>query len=174
MLMMVAGMLIILTAAYIYANRQNLFGTSSAPRRPPTVDFPAPEFDLPLLGGGAQKLSALRGKPVLINFWATWCPPCKEETPLLQRYSQKYAGKLVLLGIDSGEEAGPVQSFVTGMGITYPILLDQYDRAVDVYYARNLPSTFFVDDQGVLRGQHLGLLTEDLLVRYLKTIGIEP
>ncbi len=174
MLMLVAGMLVILTAAYIYANRQSLFGTSSAPRRPPTVDLPAPEFDLPLLGGGSQKLSALRGKPVVINFWATWCPPCKEETPLLQRYSQKYAGKLVLLGIDRGEDADTVYPFVKEMGLTYPILLDETERAVADYYARDIPVTFFIDEQGILRGQHLGLLTEDLLVRYLKTIGIEP
>jgi cytochrome c biogenesis protein CcmG, thiol:disulfide interchange protein DsbE len=127
-----------------------------------------------MLVGGSQKLSALRGKAVMINFWATWCPPCKEEMPLFERYSQKYSGGLVLLGIDSGEDAAQVRSFINGMDLTYPILLDLEGDAVSQYYAKNLPSTFFVDSQGILRGQHLGLLTEDLLVEYLKTIGIAP
>ena len=144
-------------------------------RLPPTVGAAAPDFSLPLLGGeGEQKLSDLKGKPVVINFWATWCPPCKEEMPLLQRYASQYGDQMVLLGVDYAEEAPVVQKFVDEMGITFPILLDADGSVSTLYYVRNYPTTYFVDAEGVVRAQHLGLLTEDLLKKYLKTIGLEP
>lgn len=153
------------------AVRWNRTGSLDGRRLPPVVGSPAPAFELPLLSGGRQKLGDLKGKAVLINFWATWCPPCKEEMPLLQAYQQKYAGRLVVLGIDSQEEQAVAQAFIQERNFTFPILLDQDGRVTDSYYAKNFPTSFFVDDQGVLRAQHVGQLTEDLLVQYLKTIG---
>jgi thiol-disulfide isomerase/thioredoxin len=141
---------------------------------PPTVGSPVPDFELTRLDGISQQLSKLKGTPVLINFWATWCAPCKEEMPMLERYSKQYAGKLVVLGVDSEEEINLVQPFIQGMEITFPILLDQSGSVSDRYFVKDFPYTFFVDQDGILRGQHLGLLSEDYLVRYLQTIGINP
>lgn len=141
---------------------------------PPTVGAMAPDFDLPLLNGGQKKLSSLRGKPVVINFWATWCLPCKEEMPLLEKYAAKYSDRLVVLGVNSGEAESLIQPYTSELGISFPILLDHDERVTDQYFVRNFPITFFVDGQGIIRGQSLGLLQENLLVRYLKTIGIEP
>ncbi|RPJ42604.1 MAG: TlpA family protein disulfide reductase, partial [Chloroflexi bacterium] len=109
-----------------------------------------------------------------INFWATWCPPCKEEMPLLERYGKKYAGKLVILGITSNEQPEVVEPFVKGMGLTFPILVDHEGAIADRFYVNNYPYTFFVDGEGILRGQHIGIIKEDQLVRYLKMIGLEP
>lgn len=141
---------------------------------PPTVGAAVPDFELTRLEGLPVQLSRLKGTPVVINFWATWCPPCKEEMPLLERYGKKYAGKLAILGVDSEEEASLVEPFVNGIGITFPVLLDRSGRVSDLYFVKDFPYTFFVDQGGVLRAQHLGLLSEDLLVQYLKTIGIQP
>ena len=143
-------------------------------RLPPSVGSVAPDFSLKKLGGGNQKLSDLKGKPVVINFWATWCPPCKEEMPLLQRYASQYGEQMVLLGVDYAEQEPVVQEFVDTMGITFPILLDGDGSVSNLYFVRNYPTTFFVDAEGVVRAQHLGLLTEEMLQKYLKTIGLEP
>ena len=141
---------------------------------PPTVGAPSPDFSLPQLGESERRLSDLRGTPVVINFWATWCPPCIEEMPLLDHAAADYSGKMVVLGINSGESPELVQPFLEKNGITFPILLDQTESVTDLYFVRNFPMTFFIDADGVLRAQHIGVLREDQLSRYLTTIGIEP
>jgi cytochrome c biogenesis protein CcmG, thiol:disulfide interchange protein DsbE len=149
--------------------------TGTANRRlPPTVGSRAADFTLDQLGGDAVKLSDLKGKPVVMNFWATWCPPCKEEMPLLEKYAQQHAGQVTFLGVDYAEKEDVVQQFITQAGVTFPILLDRAGIVSDLYYVRNYPITFFIDSDGVVRAQHMGLLSEDLMDRYLKTIGIEP
>lgn len=148
-------------------------------RLPPTVGSAARDFSLPLLderdGDGAViTLNALKGQPVVINFWATWCPPCKEEMPLLERYATEYKGQMTVLGVDYAEDEALVRAFVEEQRITFPILLDHDGVVSDLYYVRNYPTTFFVDAEGVLRAQHLGMLTEERMVKYLETIGIQP
>jgi thiol-disulfide isomerase/thioredoxin len=143
-------------------------------RLPPTVGAEAPDFTLTGLDGKSYRLSALKGTPVVINFWATWCAPCKDELPLIERYSKQYAGKLVVLGVNSEEESGIVRPFILEMEITYPILLDHSGAISDRYFARDLPYTFFIDRDGIIRGQKLGLLYEDALIAFLNQIGIEP
>lgn len=168
---LVTGMLL---GAVILSNGQPAAGSLVSRRNPPVVGSPAPDFVLNRLGGGSQRLSALKGKPVVVNFWATWCPPCKEEMPLLDQYAQKYDQRLVVIGVDSEESESQVAGFIKEMGVRFPILLDTYGVATDLYFVRNFPMTFFIDEQGVLRSQHLGQLQEDILVRYLATIGIKP
>jgi thiol-disulfide isomerase/thioredoxin len=163
---------------FVFWNKPPAAGSSSR-RLPPTVGSPAPDFGLPVLGGGYQKLSDLwnvsaeKRTPAILNFWATWCTPCKVEMPLLERYSRKYSGKLAVLGINYGEKPEVVQPFVTGMGITFSILLDQSQMIADIYFVKNFPTTFFIDENGTIRAQHLGVLSEDILTRYLSTIGIK-
>jgi thiol-disulfide isomerase/thioredoxin len=167
--------LVFLAVAGLLFARQDFDKNATRNRRlPPTVGSVVPDFELADTDGGLQTLSSYRGKRVLINFWATWCPPCKEEMPLLQQYGQKYAGTLVILGINSGEEPEIASPVIAEMGITFPILLDQAGEITDLYFVKDFPYTFFVDEAGILRGQHIGLLSEEQLVRYLKTIGIEP
>lgn len=140
---------------------------------PPSVGSPAADFSLQTLNGGTQKLSDLRGKPVMINFWATWCPPCEAEMPMFQQYAEKYADQLVILGVNYAEEKDLVADFVQDYGLTFPILLDSDGSVAYQYYVRSYPSTFFVDADGVVRSQHLGLMSEELLVAYLETVGIK-
>ncbi len=143
-------------------------------RLPPSVGSPVKDFQLASPDGEAFQLAALQGKPVVINFWATWCAPCKEEMPLLSQYAEQYADRMVVLGVNSGETPQAVAPFLQENPVAFPILLDQTMQVSDLYYVRSFPMTFFVDAEGVLRAQHLGMLSESLLARYLETIGIEP
>lgn len=145
----------------------------TAQRLPPAVGAAASDFTLSDFDSHPVSLSDHKGRGVVINFWATWCPPCKEEMPLLEAYSQKYSGSLVVLGVNYQEQDDVVRKFVQENGIGFPLLLDRSGTVADTYYVHNFPATFFIDSQGIIRAQHLGLLTEQVLVRYLKTIGIE-
>jgi cytochrome c biogenesis protein CcmG, thiol:disulfide interchange protein DsbE len=163
----------VLLGLIVFFSGQPAVGADPADRRlPPAVGGPAQDFELPLLGGSTQKLSELRGKPVVINFWATWCGPCRDEMPLLERFAQEYAGQVVVLGVNSGEGESQVTPFVEELKITFPILLDLDEQVTNLYFVRNFPITFFVDAEGVVRAQHLGILREDLLLRYIETIGL--
>jgi cytochrome c biogenesis protein CcmG, thiol:disulfide interchange protein DsbE len=145
---------------------------ASSQRLPPTVGSELKDFTLDNLMGETVKMSSLKGKPLVLNFWATWCPPCKEEMPLLEQTAINHAGKLLVIGVDYAEEKDVVKQFVVGKKITFPILLDRGGIVSEMYFVRNYPMTFFIDKEGILRAQHLGQLSNDLLSRYLEQIGI--
>lgn len=115
---------------------------------------PAVSFDIPRLGGGTDGLGRHRGSVVLMNFWATWCPPCKDEMPALERLYRELRGRgLVVLGIDQGEAAGAVAPFVRHLGITFPILLDADQQYASSYISVGLPTSVIVGRDGrVVRG----------------------
>jgi peroxiredoxin len=113
----------------------------------PAADKEVPAFDLPLLGGGTLSSEALRGSPVVMNFFASWCAPCREEAPLLERTWRTYRGDGVrFVGVNIQDTERNARRFVREFGITYPVLRDEDQelaRALDVY---GLPQTYFVDD----------------------------
>ncbi len=115
---------------------------------------PAQSYDVPALGGGTGSLSQYRGKIVLLNLWATWCSPCRSETPALERlYRQDGRRGLVVLGVDQGESAKTVAAFARDMKLTYPILVDGGQRYGGSYAAIGLPTTIIVDrDSKIVRG----------------------
>ncbi|MDI3317105.1 MAG: TlpA disulfide reductase family protein [Bacillota bacterium] len=125
---------------------------SSRPHGRPAVGSLAPDFSLPELGGGKRlQLSDLRGRVVLINFWTTWCPPCREETPALVAFEERYARQVMVLGVDVAETAETVQAYVRDSGIDYPVLLDR-DKAVSgAYGLTGYPESWFVGPDGRLR-----------------------
>jgi peroxiredoxin len=112
---------------------------------------PAPAFELPRVGGGNPvSLASLRGKVVLLNFWATWCKPCEEEMPGMERLYQKYKDKgLVVLAVsEDADGAGAVAPFVKKHGLTFPIGLDPKMSVAASYGVWALPSTFIIDRNG--------------------------
>lgn len=159
--------------ALVYLPARSVSGPG-AQKLPPTVGSPAPDFILSELGSKPLKLSDLRGTPAVVNFWATWCEPCKKEVPLLEQTAQKYSGRLVILGVDSQEEEKIVRPFAQQFGMTYAILMDTEGTVTNLYFVKNFPTTFFIDSNGIVRAQHLGLLEEADLSKYLKTVGIAP
>jgi peroxiredoxin len=110
----------------------------------------APEFTLSALGGERISLRDLRGKLVLLNFWATWCPPCKEEMPSMERLYRRYQPRgftILAVSIDRGGEAA-VREFAKAHGLTFPIGLDPKVDVANLYGVRALPSTFLIDKTG--------------------------
>ena len=110
---------------------------------------PAVSFDVATLGGGSDSLQKHRGSVVLMNFWATGCPPCKEEMPALEQLYREQRGRgLVVLGIDQGESAKAAGAFVREHGVTFPILLDEDQKYAASYVSIGLPTTVIVDRGG--------------------------
>jgi len=132
---------------------------------PPKIGGPAPTFSLQRLNGaGTLTLASLRGKAVVLNFWASWCAPCKSEAPLLEQLWRQYRGKgVVFVGIDSNDAAGDARRFVAAHGITYPVVSDKNGLvAANRYDIADLPVTYFVDRRGRLVATHLlGAVNKD-------------
>jgi len=121
--------------------------TTQAPR----PGFLAPDFELPDLEGNMVKLSDFRGHPVVLNFWATWCPPCRAEMPAIVREYNRYQDEgLIVLGINQAEDPGKVINFQRQYNMTFPILLDTKMRVADTYRIRALPTTFFITPDGTI------------------------
>jgi len=117
----------------------------------------APEFVLPDLTGKTVSLTALRGKPVLINFWATWCEPCREEMPALEELSKRAVGRYAVLGVSLDEDAAAVRAFAKAHKLTFPLMLA--DRKTSSGYAvRGLPATFLIDAEGRIARRWVGPL----------------
>jgi peroxiredoxin len=138
----------------------------------PKENQPAPDFTLLDIDGNTVKLSDLKGKTVILNFWATWCPPCRKEFPLLiDTYETNKANGLVVLGVDVKEAVGPVRKFVDNFGATYPILLDTNGSVTSQYRVQGLPFTWFIDSDGIARVQIIGALSEGIIKAALEATG---
>lgn len=141
----------------------------------PLAGQAAPEIDLISLDGERVTLSSLRGRPVLINFWATWCPPCREEFPLMvQAYADHAEDGLEILGILHDDAAEGARAFVTDQGATWPVLLDPEDAAWEDYLGVGLPTSFYVDAEGIVQAFSVGPFTEAGLAAQLATILPQP
>lgn len=118
---------------------------------------PAPDFTLRALDGSNLRLHEQRGRVVLINFWATWCGPCRQEMPLLNQLYQKYRGSgFTLLGINVDEDGRKAQAVANQLGLAFPVLLDA-DKAVSQRYElASMPSTLLIDRDGRVRYLHKG------------------
>ncbi len=173
-LFLAGGLLIGLVAGGILLF--GLPGRTAASRRPPppSTGMAVADFELEGLNRKMNSLSDLRGKPVVLNFWATWCPPCREEMPLLERYAQVLKDEVQFIGVNYAEDAVTVQNYITANRISFPIWLDERGSVADLYYIDSYPNTFFIDAEGVLKAQHIGQLSEDLLLKYLAAIGVKP
>ncbi len=134
--------------------------------------FRAPDFTLLNLEGGEVNLCDFRGRPVLINFWATWCPPCRAELPAIQEAYQN-SDNLVVLGLNFQESPQDVKSLVAFEGLTFPVLLDEGGSVALKYRARGLPTSFFVDPQGIITAVHIGPMTKDQIANYVAQAGGE-
>ncbi len=123
----------------------------------PWADGPTPALSLKDLEGAAQSLQAHRGKVVVLNFWATWCEPCRDEMPSLNKLKQSFDGKpVVVLGVNVGEGEGRIKAFLDKVPVEFPVLLDRDAAASRVWKVRMLPATFILDREGRIRYSHAG------------------
>ena len=123
----------------------------------PLPNHPAPDLALPQIDGTPRTLRDLRGQVVLINVWATWCPPCRAEMPAIQQaYAEYHDHGFTILAVNQREDATTITPFLEQHGLTFPILLDGDGQASATYQASALPSSFFVDRRGVIRAVYHG------------------
>jgi peroxiredoxin len=132
-----------------------LIASCSSPT--PQVGKQAPDFQLPSLGGQSVSLSDFQGKPILLNFWATWCGPCRHEMPFIQAiYEEQSVNGLVILAIDIGESVPAVNSFLQSNNFSFPVLLDIDQDVAQDYNIRAIPTTFFIDKDGIIQEIKVG------------------
>lgn len=136
------------------------------------VSTPALDFTLMNLTGEKVSLSDYLGTPVMVNFWATWCPPCRSEMPLIQEYQDKYEGKFVVLAINGGESKEDIQSFADANQFSLIFLLDPDLSVPNLYQVRGLPTSLFIDVNGIHQATHIGELNAALFDTYLQKIGV--
>lgn len=155
----IGGLGLLLVAAAGVAGWSLLF--QPAPSAPAIArpGAPAPQIALQVVGGGTSDLTAERGKVVLVNFWATWCEPCKSEMPGLQQLADELRDRpFVLYAVDLQEDGPQVEAFQKQYGLKLYAVLDDNGDVTRAYGVRALPATFLIDQQGVVRHQRLGPL----------------
>lgn len=139
-----------------------------------TAGDKAPDFQLQTLDGNTIQLSDYRGQGVFLNFWATYCPPCKEEMPYMESQYQKFKDKgVTVLAVDLGEPKIPVKRFVDKYELTFPIPMDKNESVMDAYGVGPIPVTFLINKNGVVEDRITAGLTESDIRKYMKQIQPE-
>jgi peroxiredoxin len=133
----------------------------------------APDFELKDLEGQPVRLSDYRGQAVMINFWAIWCGYCRTEMPVIQAAYDRYQDSgFVVLAVDVMDRKDPVVEYVREAGLTFPVLLDSSSKVSTQYRVRGLPTSFFVDQDGVIQGTHIGPIDEAMMEDALAQLGV--
>ena len=134
----------------------------------PKVGRLAPDFTLTTLDGDSITLSDFRGKSVFVNFWATWCPPCRAEMPDIETIYQEYKDKdLVVIGVDLREAPDSVRRFVEDGGYNWTFVIDSDGEVATSYWVASIPTSFFVDKHGIIRVIQIGTMTTSTMKRIL-------
>ncbi len=141
------------------------------------VGTPAPDFTLPVSGGRGGptiSLKALRGHPVVLNFWSESCDPCRREVPLLQRTYEQYGshGAFILLGVNQADPRDDIAAFGRAFKVTYPLLFDTGGNVNAAYHVTAIPTTYFIDSRGIVRAVAITELTAQSLRQGLAAIGV--
>jgi cytochrome c biogenesis protein CcmG, thiol:disulfide interchange protein DsbE len=164
------GLLLFGLAGFVYLLRQD--PPTSQPQEfsavPYKVEFPAPELSLHDMDGNPVSLEGVRGQVVLINNWATWCPPCRAEMPTLESYYQANRNNnFLLVAIDSGETADVVSEFVDQNGLSFQVWLDPGAKALRAFRNNSLPSSYLIDREGIVRLAWTGAISLNMLDKYV-------
>lgn len=136
----------------------------------PLIGRPAPDFQLRSLDGELHRLSDLRGQPVMVNFWATWCQPCLAEHPVLVAGARQYAGKATFLGVIYQDEPEKIQRYLDQQGTWGPTLVDPDSKVAIGYGVYGAPETFFIDPDGIIVEKVTGAMSPRFLSRKIDSL----
>ena len=162
---LVAGLLALLVMRVVRDERNASIGAQVRAGKTPE----APLFSLPRLDGrGEIGLASFRGKPVVLDFWASWCYPCRDQAKRLQKASERYGDRIVFLGVDTKDYSGSARPWLKRYGVTYPNVHDGDGAVFERYGGFPLPRTFFIDRDGKVIGE---MSAEEDLPRFLKRLA---
>ena len=154
----------ILTATVVVLTLVLLTVGCSSPA--PQVGKQAPDFQLPNLEGQSISLSDFRGSPILLNFWATWCGPCRQEMPFIQGiFEEQTSENLVILAVNIGENSAAVKNFMQSGNYSFPVLLDTNQDVALEYNVRAIPTTFFIDKDGIIQEMKVGAFSNMIEIK---------
>ena len=161
------------TATYGTATSGTAAPRTSASPSPRASDQPAPGFSLPALGrpSGQVSLAAYAGRPVIVNFFASWCVPCRKETPLLARYYRSAHGSVAVVGIDSNDSQAAAVTFTRSAGVSYPLAYDPVAQTAGAFRVVEIPQTFFLDAQHRIVDRVFGAVTAADLAKGIALMG---
>jgi thiol-disulfide isomerase/thioredoxin len=151
---------------HVIAPDSKLLDDSSAGAMP-NVGESAPDFEYTLSDGTTHRLSELRGKRVLLNFWATWCEPCRAEMPDLQRAADTYGADVVILGINKLEPVAVIPPFADELQVRFPLIVNTKGDIANRYGARNIPTSFFINTDGTVGFRQIGVMDYDFVKQHL-------
>lgn len=145
-------LLLLLGLAWTFASRADPASVTGGRVPAPQKGFLAPDFTLETLDGQSVRLSELFGQPVVVNFWASWCPPCRAEMPAMQAVYEAYQGQIHLLAVNATQQdsLADALAFVSENGLTFPILLDPNGAAYRQFAVTSMPTTFFIGADGII------------------------
>jgi cytochrome c biogenesis protein CcmG/thiol:disulfide interchange protein DsbE len=135
----------------------------------PLVGYLAPDFTAATPLGEEVNLAAVNGRntpngqPIVLNFWASWCGPCRVEMPYFQNAARRFNGRAAFIGVNQGEDGRTVTEFGNEYGITYPLLVDEQNAISRAYNINSLPTTIFIDSNGVVREVIIGAISQAVL-----------
>jgi peroxiredoxin len=141
---------------------------------PVEVNYPAPELSLQNINGQSESLTDYQDQVVLVNNWATWCPPCKAEIPTLEAYYKMHkVNGFVIVGVEAGESQKDVLKFVQEHDMTYPVWFDLKNAATNAFHNENLPSSYVIDRKGIVRLAWVGEISQQMLEKYVTPLLTE-
>ena len=179
MIILGAGLILVGLAAFIALPKADASANSPASGAsltvPVEVDYAAPKLTLFDLEGVEHSLTDYHGQVVLVNLWATWCPPCKAEMPTLKAYNEEHASDgFVTIAINDGDPSDAVATFVQEYDLTFPVWLDPtYEATERAFKTRNLPSSFVIDRDGTIRLRWVGEIDRATLEKYVTPLILE-
>jgi peroxiredoxin len=134
----------------------------------------APDFTLTTLDGKEVKLSDLKGKKVVLNFWATWCPPCKAEMPHMQNFYEDFSQdenvEILAINLTNGDNVESVQNFVKDYGLTFPIPMDVEGKVGETYQAITIPTSYMIDTKGRIQNKVVGPMDENMIKDFVSNL----
>ncbi len=168
--LVVFAAILVFGGAWLWWTQPPLDNTAAEALSGAGVGRQAPDFTLTTLDGTAFTLSEERGKPVVLNFWATWCIPCQRELPAVQQAHEHYGEDIVFAAVDQGETVETVQRYADELGLTFTIPMDGQQDAAELYNIKGLPTTFFIDAEGIVRSVWMGEMNSVTLAEHIAKI----
>lgn len=145
--------ILILGSGWIYASRLPIDAQTDLANPEPAIGHPAPLFTLTTLDGERFELTETPQSPIVLNFWATWCGPCRDELPALQAAAERYGEQVQIVAVDQAEPTERVQKYVDELGLTFTIPMDTDNAVANRYNVSGMPTTFFIDADRII--QHM-------------------